>query len=108
MKTLVTTTGSYLTGDDISDAVIEYWEVLADNHASAVVEIPFYADDDRISNVRLTIGWMLPLAVVDSTSPLALEDTALVQLLHLRARPDRSYADTPFSAGEVSVDADWS
>jgi hypothetical protein len=84
MKLLITATGSYLTGDDIADAVLQYWRVLSEDHAADVVDIPFLDEQGRSVPVQLAIGWGLPLAAVGSDSPSVLEDHALVKALRAR------------------------
>lgn len=107
MKTLVTSTGRFLTGDEICDAVIDYWESLVADHASAVIEIPFLTEANERSFVRLSIGWGIPIAAVDSSSRTTLSDPALVQSLALRAHPRTSYASTPFDADEMEEESAW-
>ncbi|MDF2555698.1 MAG: hypothetical protein K0R60_1593, partial [Microbacterium sp.] len=41
MKTLTTGAGSYLTGDDISDAVLQYWRALTRDRQVDIVDVPF-------------------------------------------------------------------
>lgn len=131
MRLLATATGSYLTGDAIADAVLEYWNELANDHKTAVVDIPFLDPARQLAHVQLAIGWGLPIASVTATMApataaenpaledpaledaelevAALEDPALVESLLLRAHPRGSYADTPFLDSDMRQDDNsWS
>lgn len=58
MKLLTNRSGSYLTGDDIADAVMSYGLALTRMRRVDLVEIPFVADDRVIRRVDLVIGWL--------------------------------------------------
>lgn len=58
MKTIVTSTGSFVTGDEIADAVAAYGLALARARRTDVVDIPFLARDGSLSRVKLRIGWL--------------------------------------------------
>lgn len=103
MRILTTSTGTYLTGDEIAAAVLELWVELANDHRVALVEIPVLNDDaGPATAVQLLAGWGLPVACVPSSSPVRLEDPALVESLLLRAHPAGSYADVPFQTEDFS------
>jgi hypothetical protein len=58
MKTLTNRYGSFLTGDDLADAVLHYGLALARRQQLDLVEIPYRAEDGTVGNVQLTIGWL--------------------------------------------------
>jgi hypothetical protein len=63
MKLLTNRSGSYLTGDDIADAVMSYGLALARMRRVDQVDIPFVADDRVVRRVKLVIGWLSQLTV---------------------------------------------
>jgi hypothetical protein len=63
MKVLINSNGSYLTGDDLADAVMHYGLALARKREMDIVDIPFVASDGWVRRVQLTVGWS-----VDTTS----------------------------------------
>ena len=74
MKRLITQVGTYLTGDATADAVVHYWLALTEERRSDVVEIPIVGSGGERSNVRLTLGSMLPIAVIDADLAPELDD----------------------------------
>ena len=58
MKLLTTTLGSYLTGSDIADAVIDYGYALAQERRVDLIDIPITVDHTT-TRLRLTIGWQI-------------------------------------------------
>jgi hypothetical protein len=100
MKTLTTGAGSYLTGDDIADAVLEYWRALTRDRQVDIVDIPFLDACGCRSRAQLAIGWALPLAVVASSSTATLTDPEVVRSLHARQAPRRG--DSPFFPDEFA------
>jgi hypothetical protein len=101
MKTLTTGAGSYLTGDEIAAAVLDYWRELSRDHGADVVIVPFL-DDEHVSRVHLAIGWGMSLAVVESRSPASLVDSEVVETLRSRQRLARAGGDSPFLPEEVA------
>ena len=67
MKLITTALGSYLTGDEIADAVLEYSHALARNQDTDLVDIPVVVDHTT-SRLRLTIGWLVQLHTLESAS----------------------------------------
>lgn len=57
MKLLTNRSGSYLTGDDIADAVMIYGLALTRSRNVDLVEIPLLMPDQSIRRVELLIGW---------------------------------------------------
>lgn len=49
MKLITTALGSYLTGDDIADAVLEYGHALARDQRTDLIEIPIVVDHSTTS-----------------------------------------------------------
>jgi hypothetical protein len=70
VKTIVTSTGSFLTGTEIADAVTAYGLALARARRSDVIDIPFITADGSVSRVELRIGWLV------ETAATAVEDPA--------------------------------
>lgn len=97
MKTLITGVGSYLTGDAIAVAVLEYWRRLAEHHLVDLVDLPFRREDGSRARVQLTIGWASELAAVDSASGGSpeLADAAFVDDLERRTRSRARVAEHP-------------
>ncbi|GAA1836900.1 hypothetical protein [Agromyces salentinus] len=58
MKTLTNRYGSFLTGDDLADAVLHYGLALARRQQLDLVDIPYRAEDGTVGRVQLTIGWL--------------------------------------------------
>lgn len=102
MKTLITQVGSYLTGDATADAVAQYWLALAEDQRADIVEIPIVDSAGVRASVRLAIGTMLPLAIVDADlAPQVDDDEGAARHLLARARALTS-AGPAFEPGEVS------
>lgn len=74
MKSLITQVGTYLTGDATAHAVLEYWVALAEERRSDVVEIPVIGSSGGRSSVWLTLGAMVPIAVVPADLAPQIED----------------------------------
>ena len=67
MKLIITTLGSYLTGDSIADALLDYSRALARAQTTDLVDIPVIADRTT-SQLRLTVGWLMQLHALDAVS----------------------------------------
>jgi hypothetical protein len=107
MKTLVTQVGSYLTGDATADAVLHYWLMLAEEHRSDVVDIPVVGSGGERSNVRLALGTMLPIAVIDAgLAPEIEDDEGTARRLLARARALTPVAVAAFEPGDVEEPLD--
>lgn len=88
MKLITTALGSYLTGDDIADAVLEYGHALARDQRTDLIEIPIVVDHST-TQLRLTVGWTIQLHAIGATSTRPeLIDEDLTE--SLRARTGRS------------------
>lgn len=102
MKTLVTQVGSYLTGDATADAVVQYWLALTEERRTDVVEIPVVGSGGERSNVRLALGTMLPIAVVDAgLAPEIDDDEGAARRLLARAHALTPKATPAFEPGEA-------
>ncbi|WP_106815030.1 hypothetical protein [Microbacterium timonense] len=84
MKLITTALGSYLTGDDIADAVQEYSHALARDQATDLVDIPVITDHTT-ARLRFTVGWLVQLHTLDAaTDHPELIDPATTQALRAR------------------------
>ena len=88
MKTFITGAGSYVTGDAIAVALLEYWRTLVGERLADVVEFPFRAVDGSRSRVRITMTSSSSFAAVDLTAldEPELVDAEFVDELASRAR----------------------
>jgi hypothetical protein len=99
MKTLITPLGSYLTGDAIADAVLDYWRALAREGRADVIDVPIVSTDGEPARVTITIGWMTPLAAVDTLyRPEFLDGKAVKSMTNL------TQSVTPGGHGQVDAD----
>ncbi|SFR93184.1 hypothetical protein SAMN04487846_0762 [Microbacterium sp. cf046] len=108
MKTIITTSGDFLTGTEIADAVTAYALALARVRALDVVDIPFVAEDGSFQRAQFRIGWHERTAVttegrtveelmeIDTTLELHAKSrsTALGRDAGVRGRPADSRQDT--------------
>lgn len=63
MKIITNRTGSYLTGDDLADATMQYGLALARMRDLDVIDIPFVSPAGVVLRVQLTVGWGADTAV---------------------------------------------
>lgn len=68
MKRIVTSFGTFLTGDRLADAVCRYSLALAGNFDSAFVDIPYADAHGHRRRVQLRVGWLVDLGVVTAKS----------------------------------------
>ena len=104
MKTLENRVGTYLTGDEIADAVMAYSRVLAQEQRTEVVDIPFVAGTGVIRRVQILIGWQVDVnAIKDGDHSPELVDSELAEVLRTKAESVRTPSgDTPFTAEDVA------
>lgn len=80
MKVLSNRNGSFLTGDDLADAVMRYGLALARKREIDVVDIPFRAADGAVHRVQLSVGWNVDTTATssgtDGTDELVEHETA--------------------------------
>ena len=84
MKLIITPLGSYLTGDEIADALLDYGHALARNQTTDLVDVPVVAEQST-RRLRLTVGWMVQLQSLDA-EPREPELVSLSTTKSLRAR----------------------
>jgi hypothetical protein len=103
MKLLTSRNGSYLTGNEIADAVMDYGLALARRQELDVVDIPFVGTDGDICRVQLMIGWLTDTAAVSDghlAEELLESDTTLA--LVAKAESVGVIHAQPFSEDELS------
>ena len=80
MKLLMNRNGSFLTGDDLADAVMRYGLALARKREIDVVDIPFRTVDGAVRRVQLSVGWNVETTATssgpDETDELVEPETA--------------------------------
>jgi hypothetical protein len=101
MKLLTNPTGSYLTGDEIADAVLHYGLVLARRRDIDIVNVPFLNAQRAICRVEMTIGWQSNTTAISDASPTdeLLEADTIVALYAKADRVGRTKAQ-PFTDHE--------
>lgn len=103
MKVLINRNGSYLTGDDLADAVMQYGLALARRREMDIVDIPFVASDGWVRRVQLTVGWN-----VDTTSTSSdeasdeLVESDTTRALNAKADSIDVLQAHPFSDDEIA------
>jgi hypothetical protein len=108
MKTITQGDHSYLTGDNIADAVLHYSLALIRRHDVDNVEVPFVDEDGIVRRVRFTIGRGTSTASVSSDSPraeLLAEETVLD--LVTKANDGLAVRALPFTDSDRDVH-EWS
>ncbi len=68
MKLLTNRNGSFLTGDELADAVMRYGLALARTRELDIVDIPFLASDGTVRRVQLSVGWNVDTTATSSDS----------------------------------------
>ena len=103
MKMLINGTGSYLTGDDIADAVMRYGVALANERRVDLVDVPFVAAAGAVQSVQLTVGWRVELASEHADrAGDELIDGDVAGDLRARTAGLHMSGDTPLPHDEVS------
>ena len=105
MKLLTNSSGAYLTGDDIADAVLNYGVALANEQRVDLVEVPYIVTDDHgaVGRVRLTVGWRAELNATQhpGAKPELIDDALLLEL-HARASILQPSGDRPLDAEDIA------
>lgn len=103
MKTLANSIGTYLTGDAIADAVMDYSSALAQDERTEVVDIPFVGREGIIRRVQFLIGWRTEVnSVQEFDQPRELVDPDVSDELHRKANSvRRPSGDTPFTNEDI-------
>ena len=105
VKLLTNSSGAYLTGDDIADAVVTYGVALANEQRVDLVDVPFIRTDDHgaVGNVTLTVGWRVSMASVDlETERSELLDSGLLTDLRRRTSALHPNGDTPLDPEDIA------
>jgi hypothetical protein len=103
MKLLTNRNGSYLTGDDLADAVLHYGLALARKQEMDIVDIPFLASDGAVHRVQLTVGWNVETTATSSSDPgdeLVESDTT--RAMNAKADSMDIMQGHPFSRDEIA------
>jgi hypothetical protein len=103
MKLITSRVGSYLTGNEIADAVMRYGLALARKQQLDLIEIPFISNDGSVRRAQFTIGGQVETAAVSRAEPrdeLVESDTA--QLLNDKAESVGVIVARPFSTEELA------
>jgi hypothetical protein len=69
VKTVHTAHGSFLTGNEIADAVTRFGLALARRREMDVVEIPYLAGGGEIHRVEFRVGWSAETVVTSDDAP---------------------------------------
>ncbi|MDY0910902.1 hypothetical protein [Microbacterium sp. CFBP9034] len=103
MKALTNRVGTFLTGDEIADAVMEYSGALAQEHRTEVVELPFITGSGDVGHVKMLIGWQSDVtAIREGHHHREMVDDELADALRRSAATVRGPSgDTPFSARDL-------
>lgn len=103
MKLLTSRNASYLTGNEIADAVMHYGLALARRQELDVVDIPFVATDGEVRRVQLMIGWLTDTAAVsDGYRAEELVESDTTRSLVAKAESVGVVHARPFSEEELS------
>src|SRR3954454_4420429 len=105
VKLLTNSSGAYLTGDDIADAVVTYGAALANEQRVDLVDVPYIRTDDHgaVGNVTLTVGWRVELSSVDLESERTeLLDAPLLSDLRERTTALHPHGDTPLDPEDLA------
>lgn len=98
---------SFVTGDRIAQALIDYAHFLTAHNTSAAVDIPIRKDDGTVGHANFLLGPMSQLVSESVGSRFGeLLDDELVLMLHDRATGRRdSYPQPVTTSAEMSNDA---
>lgn len=100
MKQITTSLGSFLTGDEIADAVLEYSHVLSRDQQTDLVDIPVVANGGAV-RLRFTVGWLVQLQTIGAESDRPdLVDRETAKSLRARIEQRRTGGATPGRASE--------
>jgi nitrogen fixation protein len=105
VKLLTNSSGAYLTGDDIADAVLTYGAALANERRVDLVDIPYILTDDHgaVGSVTLTVGWRTEINSIRHDGERAeLHDAALLRDLRTRTSALSPNGDTPLNPEDLA------
>lgn len=107
MKTIITTSGEFLTGSEIADAVTAYAHALARARALDVVDIPFVAPDGSLRRAQFRIGWHERTAVTSDERPMEeLMEIDTILDLHAKSRSATLARDVGVRGGSSDIRQD--
>lgn len=108
MKLITTALGSYLTGDDIADAVLDYSHALAREQRTDLIEIPIVVDHST-TRLRFTVGWTVQLHTVGAVSsqPELVDDDLTRSLRERTHRRVGGDSDDPRATEPWLADMGW-
>jgi len=107
MKSLVTALGSYVTGDEIADAVLDYGHALTLEQRTDLVDIPVVGDGGS-TRLRLAIGWLIQLHTVGvDADDEEIVDPPTTDLLRARMAHLSDGSDGDRHLELVLSDSDW-
>lgn len=102
MKALITRVGTYVTGDALADALLNYSLVLARAQRVDLVELPFRAPSGAIARVQVRVGWMVDMdAVSHEQREPEVTEPGLIEDLRARGLDSSSHGDTPVTPDDV-------
>jgi hypothetical protein len=110
VKTIITTSGEFLTGTEIADAVTAYALALARARALDVVDIPFVAPDGSQHRAQFRIGWHERTAVTsDERQVEELVEIDTILDLHAKSRLTTLARDAGVrgSRADIPQDTNW-
>jgi nicotinamidase-related amidase len=103
MKAILTRVGTFLTGSEIADAVLDLATASANAHRLEAVDIPVVLDR-RVHRARFLVGWMTDVCVLTSAEGAEeLEEPASVIDLLDRAAAVGVRRARPFTAEEIGA-----
>jgi hypothetical protein len=103
MKLLTNRNGSFLTGDDLADAVMRYGLALARRREIDIVDIPFRTVDGAVRRVQLSVGWNVDTtatSTADQADELIEDETA--RSMNAKAASAEILRGYPFSDDEFA------
>ncbi len=86
MKRIMYAGGSFMTGDDIADAVLDYAAELANAGKAATLRVPTLDLEQEPESVSLVVGPSSQLLAEPVAAGHELSDDAFIETLRLRTR----------------------
>lgn len=107
MKRIFSGGASFLTPDDVADALLELVTALGISHTNETLDLPAVDEDGNTVIVTVIVGPMSALMSIPEVSPWAGPDTALV-LASLNARIHALTSPMSYPMEEtIATDFDW-
>ncbi|WP_223627244.1 hypothetical protein [Microbacterium sp. EST19A] len=103
MRIIIYAGDSYLTGDDIADALLEYSRALGDDDRAEIIEIPVRNGDGEVVSAKFLIGPASQIVTesVDAPGPEVVDAELVARLRHLTGAVE-SPRSSPLAAEDVS------